>query len=610
MIGTILDKYAVLQKVGEGGMATVYRGRHQTLDRDVAIKVLHPHLSSSQRNRKRFEREAKAVERLQHENILQIFDYSGLDNTDCYIVTEFVEGETLSALLAQRGRLPSEVVALLGLDLCRALAYAHAQGVLHRDIKTDNIMLRVDGTLKLMDFGIARFLDETKVTMTGALVGSPAFMSPEQAREAPLDPRSDLFSVGTVLYNLVTGSLPFSGSNPSLILKNVIEGNRPSVTELTPAVSPTLADLIERLMATDPNDRPGSASEVADELELALSEVSLRKAEPPFRLVEWLREPDVFERRLATWLEDALLQEGKRRLADGDQLRALRQFNRLLSMREDHPEVLTLVQNLHGDAGTVAGPTGERRSRSWLVGLASGVLLLLGTAALAWIGWQGAREPAGDEPPAPAPAPADPFPPLAPLAAPTPPPPDPVPAPAPTPGPAPRVIPGNSGTRPGVAPLPPPVPSPAPPAPTAEAFATVRLNTHEFVADVYLRDRKLGSSRDALLLPAGSYRLLLKHRLFQDQEVEVTVASGEERVVEVTMRPRPSRVSFPERWPGACLVHANGDAAGPLSSLHHALEVKNPDQALDVEVRCPDGVTMRRRYDTVPPPQVPFPEPP
>ena len=225
MIGNVLDnRYEVLQKVGEGGMATVYRGRHATLDRDVAIKVLHPHLSSSTRNRERFACEARAIEHLRHDSILSIFDYSGMDQSDyCYIITEFVEGETLSEWVGRSVRLPSEIVVVMGLHLASALSYAHAEGILHRDLKPDNVMVRFDGTVKLMDFGIARFLDEVQVTMTGALVGSPAFMSPEQAKEMPLDPRSDLFSLGTVLFYLTTGCLPFSGSNPSLILKNVIE---------------------------------------------------------------------------------------------------------------------------------------------------------------------------------------------------------------------------------------------------------------------------------------------------------------------------------------------------------------------------------------------------
>src|SRR5689334_15311809 len=126
-------------------MATVYRGRHTTLDRDVAIKVLHPHLSSSARNRKRFAREARAIEHLRHPNILEIFDYSGLDAEECYIVTEFVQGETLSGLLWRRGRLPSEIAAIIGRDLALALASAHREGILHRDLKPDNVMLRGDG---------------------------------------------------------------------------------------------------------------------------------------------------------------------------------------------------------------------------------------------------------------------------------------------------------------------------------------------------------------------------------------------------------------------------------------------------------------------------------
>ncbi|HHO53653.1 MAG TPA: serine/threonine protein kinase, partial [Deltaproteobacteria bacterium] len=372
MIGTTLDKYEVLQKVGEGGMATVYRGRHSTLDRDVAIKVLHPHLSSSARNRMRFAREARAVERLRHDNILEIFDYSGDEANDCYIVTEFVEGETLTSLLHRCGRLPSEVVAIIGIHVARALAFAHTKGILHRDLKTDNIMVRVDGTVKLMDFGIARFLDESHVTMTGALVGSPAFMSPEQAVEAELDLRSDLFALGTVLFYLVTGHLPFSGSNPSLILKNVIEGNRPNVSDLTPTMSASLADVIERLMATSPDDRYVTASDVERHLSACLVEARIEPSDPSWRLQAFLDEPEAYEARLEAHLREVLVAEGTRLLEEGDHLAALRLFNRLLSMDEDNVEVLSLVQNLHGD------PVQPSRRGAWIAAAA----LLVSSVAL------------------------------------------------------------------------------------------------------------------------------------------------------------------------------------------------------------------------------------
>ncbi len=259
MIGTFLDKYEVLQKIGEGGMATVYRARHTTLGREVAIKILHPHLSAVARNRRRFAREARAIEHLDHENILKIFDYSGSDAEDCYIVTEFVEGQTLRQLIEARGLLPSEVAAFIGIKLADALRYAHEAGIIHRDLKPENVMLRVDGTVKLMDFGIARFLDESSVTMTGALVGSPAYMSPEQALERKLDARSDLFSLGTLLYHLVTGQLPYAGSNPSIILRNIIEGVRREVLDVQPGVAPKLADVINRLLELEPDARYDSA---------------------------------------------------------------------------------------------------------------------------------------------------------------------------------------------------------------------------------------------------------------------------------------------------------------------------------------------------------------
>ncbi|MBT3217582.1 MAG: serine/threonine protein kinase, partial [Proteobacteria bacterium] len=292
MIGSFLDKYEVLQKVGEGGMATVYLGRHSTLDRSVAIKVLHPHLSSSKRNRKRFAREARAIETLRHDNILEIFDYSGTDAMDCYIITEFVNGETLAELQERVGSLPSEATAIIGLRITQALEYAHSQKVLHRDIKPDNVMVRYDGAIKLMDFGIARFLDGTQVTLTGALVGSPAFMSPEQAAEMDLDHRSDLFALGTLLYQLVTGQLPFQGSNPSLILKNIIEGNRPAVLELAPNMSATLADIIERLMAPDRDERYSQASDVLEALGCCLVEVSIDPDDPLWNVGAFIDDTD------------------------------------------------------------------------------------------------------------------------------------------------------------------------------------------------------------------------------------------------------------------------------------------------------------------------------
>jgi serine/threonine-protein kinase len=354
LIGERIDKYEVLSQIGEGGMATVYLGRHVTLGRKVAVKILHPHLSSSDKNRRRFEREARAIEHLHHPNILRIFDFSGHTVERCYIVTEFVEGVTLRQVLEDQGLIPSEVAAIVGVQLSEALAYAHESGVVHRDIKPENIMIRQDGVVKLMDFGIARFLDETNITMTGALVGSPAYMSPEQVLERNVGPVSDLFSLGTVLYQLVTGSLPFSGSNPSIILRNVIDGTKVLVLECNPSVCPALADLVESLLSPDPRGRPTDAREAAEALRKVLENSEVDPDLPEWGLKNWLADPSAYWDRLFANLERTLMSQGRAALEAGEHLAARRAFNRLLALAPEHVEVLAMLSDLptfHGERG-------------------------------------------------------------------------------------------------------------------------------------------------------------------------------------------------------------------------------------------------------------------
>ncbi|MBM4393888.1 MAG: serine/threonine protein kinase, partial [Deltaproteobacteria bacterium] len=340
MIGSVIDKYEVLQKLGEGATATVYRGRHLSIGRDVAIKVLHPHLSASTRYRERFNREARAVGRLSHENIVSILDYSGQTAEDCYIVTELVDGATLQALLEEHGRIPSELACLIGIELCHALAFAHAASVIHRDIKPENVMIRRDGRVKLMDFGVARVLDEGQITLDGSLLGSPAYMSPQQALDEKLDGRSDLFSLGTVLFYAVTGTVPFSGSNASVILRNIIDGQRLEVLAINPSVAPALANLIDRLLQPRPDDRYASAQDTAQALDAVLAESSIAHDHPTVNLRSWLVAPRDTEAALDTHLRAHLLGCGKERLAANDAVGALQLFNRLLAIDEDNAEVL------------------------------------------------------------------------------------------------------------------------------------------------------------------------------------------------------------------------------------------------------------------------------
>ena len=187
LAGTQIGKYDMIEEVGHGGMAVVYRGLDRVLKREVAVKVLHPHLADRAESRARLEREAIAVAKLRHENILEIFDYSGTEADASYIVTEFIHGVTLKQWVDERLEPRPAVAALIVHRLCQALQHAHRSGIVHRDIKPENVMIREDGVLKLMDFGIAQLiLDDQKLTLTGQLIGSPAYTSIVERFEHPI----------------------------------------------------------------------------------------------------------------------------------------------------------------------------------------------------------------------------------------------------------------------------------------------------------------------------------------------------------------------------------------------------------------------------------------
>lgn len=589
MIGSVLDKYEVLQKIGEGGMATVYRGRHTTLGRDVAIKVLHPHLSRSERNRRRFAREARAIENLDHDNILRIFDYSGTDAEDCYIVTEFVDGATLQALVSEHGRVPSEVAAIIGASLAEALGYAHDLGIIHRDLKPENVMLRRDGAVKLMDFGIARFLDEVNLTVTGALVGSPAYMSPEQAMERVLDTRSDLFSLGTLLFHLVAGQLPFSGSNPSIILRNIIEGNRPEVAELAPDISGALAESIERLLQTDPEDRPSTSEDVRQALLASVTEVGIDPTAPHWDLRAWLEDPRGYQARLDAHLSAVLLERGRARLDDGDHLGALQLFNRLLCIDESNEEVLELVQGMH-----TLGEQPERRPlrvAGALGGMAAAALL---TFAL----WP-------SPPPAPAPAPApdpvvDVSPPPLPGESPVgPEPADIVPAPtgpitAPIEDPPTRAKVGKTGRPPKlVRPLDPPEASGptevrAPPTPeTGTLLVAVQGGAW---ADIVIDGAKQGrTGGGAIQVTPGKHTLELRNPLAMPHRQTFEIAAGERREVLVDRLTPKMVVQFSADLGADCVVVLDGRAMGKVGEIGRRMDVADPSRPHDMGLSCPGG---------------------
>ena len=245
-------RYRLGHPLGHGGMATVYLARDTELDRPVAVKVLAENAAGDDGLRKRFLREARLAARLSHPNVVGVFD-AGEDDGRPFLVMEHVEGETLADLLARRVKLPAEEVRGLGQQAARGLAHAHSAGLVHRDVKPQNLLLREDGTLKIADFGIARAAEGTALTQAGTVLGTAAYLAPEQALGEQATPASDVYSLGAVLYELLTGRPPIEvRSFEDLAKAKPIA----PVRELAPETPRDLEDLVMRCLARNPSYRP------------------------------------------------------------------------------------------------------------------------------------------------------------------------------------------------------------------------------------------------------------------------------------------------------------------------------------------------------------------
>ena len=337
-----LEKYEILDEIGHGGMATVYRARDTRLDRHVALKVLHPHLRASPEARSRFEREAQSVARLHHPNILEIYDYSGEDSDESYLVAELLTGPNLKVLATDAAEMPPEVAACFVIQVARALTAAHAEGIVHRDVKPENILVHEARIVKLADFGIAQIRDHQGFTATGQILGSPGHMAPEQVEAGAVDVRTDIFSLGTVLYYLATSRLPFSGKNPHQILRRVAEARFASPLRARPAIGERLSRIILRAMAKSPDERHASAAELEQELTAFLEELGVDS--PDETLARYLQHPEATTGELRASSIEHLVGVGRARIRAGQPREALEAFNRVLAMDEDNAEVLGLIK--------------------------------------------------------------------------------------------------------------------------------------------------------------------------------------------------------------------------------------------------------------------------
>lgn len=393
LIGRNIGRYRILEELGSGGMSVVYKGLDTALDREVAVKVLHPHLANKSESRRRLAREAKAVARLHHPNILEVFDFSAEGAQDAFLVTEYVRGRTLKEYVDELGRLePPELAAMVVHELAAALAHAHESGVIHRDLKPENVMIREDGVLKLMDFGIAKLLDiEERMTVTGALVGSPAHMAPEIIEGHDAGPETDIFSLGTILYGLIVGRLPFTAANATATLKRILDGNYEDPRQRVPTLSDELADICATCLARDPARRYANAGRLRDALGDYLAGLGFARVGE--ELTSFFADPGSYQKLMRPRIIAALLERGERLLADERTPRALACLNQVLALDATNARALALLGGLER----------QRRLKLWRArGLKLGAGLLV--ASVLGVGVHLFQRRTPEAPPTPAPS--------------------------------------------------------------------------------------------------------------------------------------------------------------------------------------------------------------
>ncbi|MDP1828649.1 MAG: protein kinase [Archangium sp.] len=313
----VLGAFLIESLLGRGGMATVYLA-HDVTGQPVALKLMDPQLESADGSFvERFLQEARANAALQHPNVVRLLD-SGTQDGWYYLATEYVDGGTLADLLRAATALPEALAAELLAQLLAGLAHSHERGVIHRDLKPENLLLSSDGVLKIADFGIARSADQTKLTRTGMMVGTAAYMSPEQARGKPVDGRSDLFTAGIILYEMLTGTNPFRTDDPASTMVRILTNQVTPVFAVAPAVSHTMEAIVAGLMHPDPDRRFASAKEA---LEKVLPLTAETRRQQPHLVAEVLRQPEAATRALKIAQASQLIAQGQVGPDDTDVMR-------------------------------------------------------------------------------------------------------------------------------------------------------------------------------------------------------------------------------------------------------------------------------------------------
>jgi len=357
-----VSNYRVIELIGSGGMANIYKAIQLSLDRPVALKIMHQHLSMNEGFVARFEMEAKQAAQLHHENIVSIIDY-GQENGDYYIAMEYIDGKNLKQLLERQNRLPLEISLLICHQVAEGLKYAHSQNLIHRDIKPANIILSNDGRVMITDFGIAKGDADLSITATGQMIGSPAYMSPEQAAGRLIDHRSDVFSLGIILYETIAGEKPFKGDTYQAMVTSIMSHVQVPLRKIRVDVNSEIEALSEKAIVKDVDMRFQSAEEIADAIYAQLERFKL----PPVRklISSFLKNPGKITEKLrvekvSNHMESALyfLTQGESRLKE-----AKKEFEDVLRFDKNNKSAKKYIAKIESHISASDFSNGKRISR-------------------------------------------------------------------------------------------------------------------------------------------------------------------------------------------------------------------------------------------------------
>jgi serine/threonine-protein kinase len=291
LIGKTIGNYKIISKLGSGGMAVVYKAHELSLNRIVALKVLSSHLSENNEFIKRFEREARAAAKLNHPNIIQIYAI-GEEEGIHFFSMEYVKGKTLAEIIEEEKKLTYDKAIPIIIQTAEALSEAHKHGIVHRDMKPSNIMVNNNGTVKVTDFGIAYVSQETKLTKSGSIIGTPEYLSPEQCEAKTIDNRSDIYSLGVTFYELLSGKTPYKADTPVSMLLEIVKGNFPPLNEVNPDIPEFIQKIVEKMMQTKPEDRFNNANELIESLKKHMEKSISTKDFEKEKHIERLYEPE------------------------------------------------------------------------------------------------------------------------------------------------------------------------------------------------------------------------------------------------------------------------------------------------------------------------------